>query len=63
MDIDDLWFVDQRHPMYHTVKLSKIGEMKVDLLKSVDYITTTMQVSRNNILLIIYCQFSINLFA
>jgi len=41
MDIDDLWFVDQRHPMYHTVKMSKIGEMKVDLLKSVDYITTT----------------------
>ena len=41
MDIDDLWFVDQRHPMYHTVKLSKIGEMKVDLLKSVDYVTTT----------------------
>ena len=41
MDIDDLWFVDQRHPMYHTIKHSKIGEMKVDLLKSVDYVTTT----------------------
>ena len=41
MDIDDLWFVDQRHPMYHQVKASKIGEMKIDLLKSVDYVTTT----------------------
>jgi glycosyltransferase involved in cell wall biosynthesis len=41
MDIDDLWFVDQRHPMYHHVKASKIGEMKIDMLKSVDYVTTT----------------------
>ena len=41
MDIDDLWFVDQRHPMFHAIKNSKIGEMKVDLLKSVDYVTTT----------------------
>jgi glycosyltransferase involved in cell wall biosynthesis len=41
MDIDDLWFVDQRHPMFHTIKHSKIGEMKVDMLKSVDYVTTT----------------------
>jgi len=44
MDIDDLWFVDQRHPMYQTIKLSKIGEMKVDLLKSVDYVTTTTSI-------------------
>jgi len=41
MDIDDLWFVDQRHPMYHHVKVSKIGEMKMDMLKEVDYVTTT----------------------
>jgi glycosyltransferase involved in cell wall biosynthesis len=41
MDIDDLWFVDQRHPMYHHVKTSKIGEMKIDMLKVVDYVTTT----------------------
>ena len=41
MDIDDLWFVDQRHPMYHHVKASKIGEMKMDMLKEVDYVTTT----------------------
>lgn len=41
MDIDDLWFVDQRHPMYYQVKNSKIGEMKIDMLKAVDYVTTT----------------------
>jgi glycosyltransferase involved in cell wall biosynthesis len=41
MDIDDLWFVDQRHPMYHQIKNSKIGEMKVEMMKLVDYVTTT----------------------
>ena len=44
MDIDDLWFVDQRHPMYHQVKASKIGEMKIDMLKAVDYVTTTTSI-------------------
>jgi glycosyltransferase involved in cell wall biosynthesis len=44
MDIDDLWFVDQRHPMYHHVKASKIGEMKIDMLKAVDYVTTTTSI-------------------
>ena len=41
MDIDDLWFVDQRHPMYYQIKNSKIGEMKMEMLKAVDYVTTT----------------------
>ena len=41
MDIDDLWFVDQRHPMYQAIKHSKIGEMKSEMLKLVDYVTTT----------------------
>jgi len=41
MDIDDLWFVDQRHPMYHAIKMNKIGEMKIDMLKTVDYVSTT----------------------
>jgi glycosyltransferase involved in cell wall biosynthesis len=41
MDIDDLWFVDQRHPMYHQIKNSKIGEMKVEMMRLVDYVTTT----------------------
>lgn len=41
MDIDDLWFVDQRHPMYHQIKISKMGEKKIELLKIVDYVSTT----------------------
>jgi glycosyltransferase involved in cell wall biosynthesis len=41
MDIDDLWFVDQRHPMYHQIKHSKIGEMKIEMLRLVDHVTTT----------------------
>ena len=41
MDIDDLWFVDQRHPMFHQIRIQKIGEKKIELLKLVDYITTT----------------------
>ena len=41
MDIDDLWFVDQRHPMYHVIKMNKVGEMKIDMLKTVDYVSTT----------------------
>jgi glycosyltransferase involved in cell wall biosynthesis len=41
MDIDDLWFVDQRHPMYHQIKQSKMGEMKIEMLKLVDTVTTT----------------------
>ena len=41
MDIDDLWFVDQRHPMYQVIKMNKVGEMKIDMLKTVDYVSTT----------------------
>jgi glycosyltransferase involved in cell wall biosynthesis len=41
MDIDDLWFVDQRHPMSHRLRHEKIGEKKIELLKLVDYVTTT----------------------
>lgn len=41
MDIDDLWFVDQRHPMYHQVLLNKISEKKVEMLKLSDYVSTT----------------------
>jgi glycosyltransferase involved in cell wall biosynthesis len=49
MDIDDLWFVDQRHPMYYQIKNSKIGEMKIEMLKLVDYITTTTPIFANTI--------------
>jgi len=41
MDIDDMWFVDQRHPMYHQIKSSRLGEMKIEMLKLVNYVTTT----------------------
>lgn len=41
MDIDDLWLVDQRHPMYYQIKENKIPEKKVEMLKLVDYVTTT----------------------
>jgi glycosyltransferase involved in cell wall biosynthesis len=44
MDIDDMWFVDQRHPMYHQIKSSKLGEMKIEMLKVVDYVTTTTSI-------------------
>ena len=44
MDIDDLWFVDQRHPLYHQIRHSKIGEMKIEMLKIVDYVTTTTSI-------------------
>ena len=41
MDIDDLWMPDQRHPMYHQIKHSGLAQMKVDMLKAVDYVSTT----------------------
>ena len=49
MDIDDLWFVDQRHPMYHAIRFSKLGEMKVEMLKAVDYVTTTTPIFKKTI--------------
>lgn len=41
MDIDDFWNVDQRHPMYEQIRVNKVGEMKVKLLRAADYITCT----------------------
>ena len=49
MDIDDLWFVDQRHPMYETIKHSKLGEMKVEMMKIVDYVSTTTPIFADTI--------------
>jgi len=49
MDIDDLWFVDQRHPMYTHVKMHKIGEKKIEFLKAANYITTTTPIFANTI--------------
>jgi len=50
MDIDDLWFVDQRHPMFHAIKNSKIGEMKVEMMKLVDYVSTTTSIFAKTIM-------------
>lgn len=50
MDIDDLWFVDQRHPMYHQIKASRIGEMKIEMMKLVDAITTTTSIFAKTIM-------------
>lgn len=41
MDIDDLWLVDQRHPMFHSMRVNKLAEKKIELLKLADYVTTT----------------------
>ena len=41
MDIDDFWSVDQRHPMFQTIIVNKIAEKKLEMLKLVDYVTTT----------------------
>lgn len=49
MDIDDFWSVDQRHPMYFQIKNGKIAEKKIEMLKLVDYVTTTTSIFRNTI--------------
>ena len=41
MDIDDFWTVDQRHPLYEQIRIAKVGEKKIELLKLVDYVTCT----------------------
>jgi glycosyltransferase involved in cell wall biosynthesis len=41
VDIDDLWYVDQRHPMYYQVLANKMPEKKIELLKLADYVSTT----------------------
>ena len=50
MDIDDLWFVDQRHPMFFAIKQSKIGEMKAEMLQLVDYVTTTTSIFQKTLI-------------
>ena len=49
MDIDDFWTVDQRHPMYAQVKSAKIAEKKIEMLKLVDYVTTTTPIFEKTI--------------
>jgi glycosyltransferase involved in cell wall biosynthesis len=49
MDIDDFWNVDQRHPMYHQIKLNEIPRKKVESMKSVDWVSCTTEVFANSI--------------
>lgn len=49
MDIDDLWHVDHRHPLYYHIMKEKIGDKKIEMLRLVDYITTTTPVFANTI--------------
>lgn len=41
MDIDDMWYVDHRHPLYFHIMKEKVGDKKIQMLKLVDYVTTT----------------------
>ena len=50
MDIDDLWFVDSRHPMNHQIRIGKIGEKKVEFLKLADYVTTTTSIFQSTLI-------------
>lgn len=47
IDIDDFWSVDKRHPMYERIVKSKLPEKKIELLKLVDYVTTTTKIYAN----------------
>jgi glycosyltransferase involved in cell wall biosynthesis len=49
IDIDDLWNVDPRHPMYFQIKKNEVGKKKVELLKLSDYVTTTTPIFADTI--------------
>jgi glycosyltransferase involved in cell wall biosynthesis len=49
MDTDDFWRVDQRHPNYETFKKNELAKKRVELLRSVDYVTTTTSIYRDTI--------------
>lgn len=41
MDTDDYWSVDSRHPMYHQITKNDINKKKIEMMQTVDYVTTT----------------------
>jgi glycosyltransferase involved in cell wall biosynthesis len=43
-DVDDYWSPDMKHPAYHLIKESKLGNKIVNNLKKADYVTTTTEV-------------------
>ncbi len=49
VDIDDLWNVDPKHPMYQQIKVNEIGKKKVEFLRLSDYISTTTPIFADTI--------------
>jgi glycosyltransferase involved in cell wall biosynthesis len=49
VDIDDLWNVDPKHPMYLQIKQNNVAQKRVELLKSSDYISTTTPIFADTI--------------
>ena len=50
MDLDDYWQPGAEHPAYPMIMEHKIGEKIVNNLKAADYVTTTTEIFRNEIL-------------
>ena len=49
MDIDDYWQPDSKHPMFHQIVKNEFPKKKVEMLKLVDYITTTTKIFADQI--------------
>jgi glycosyltransferase involved in cell wall biosynthesis len=49
VDFDDYWEPDMRHPMYLQARASGVVKMKIELLKSADYLTVTTPIYRDTI--------------
>ena len=50
VDFDDYWEPDMRHPMYAQVRPTGVVGVKLDLLRSADYVTVTTPIYRNTII-------------
>jgi glycosyltransferase involved in cell wall biosynthesis len=49
MDIDDLWSVDFRHPMYEMIKKNEISRKKIEMMRESDWVTCTTKKFANTI--------------
>jgi glycosyltransferase involved in cell wall biosynthesis len=49
VDIDDLWNVDPKHPMYQQIKQNNIPQKKVEFLRLCDYVSTTTPIFADTI--------------
>jgi len=41
MDADDYWSVDSRHPMFLQITKDQVNKRKIEMMQTVDYVTTT----------------------